>query len=180
MASGTVMDDLRVSQPSDWPSWPVKIIGRRAAPHLRHHGAITGSGDRASLAAPDLTSGVRRRRKSLIGTVRAFRTPDRSTAWGAKRGANSHSRQATPGHYQPLSVQLKDLPSHTRRHSATPRRWLLSSGSRVRVLPRALPPSVAVTALTEPGSPAAGLVRGGPEPAAVTRSRAPVKRRETK
>jgi hypothetical protein len=53
-------------------------------------------------------------------------------------GANGHSSRATPGHSQRLSMQLIGPLSDTRQHAATLRRCLLSSGSRVRILPGAL------------------------------------------
>ena len=62
---------------------------------------------------------------------------------GAKLGANSRSLQATPGHHQLLSTQLNDLTSDIGRHAATVRRCLLSSGSRVRILPGAPDPYAA-------------------------------------
>ena len=57
---------------------------------------------------------------------------------GAKLGANGRSLQATPGHNQLTSVQLDGSVSYTRQHTAMLRRCLLSSGSRVRILPGAL------------------------------------------
>src|SRR5262249_10164453 len=52
---------------------------------------------------------------------------------GAKLGANDHSYRATPGHIQPLRLQLNGSSSHTRRRQAAFRECLLSSRSRVRV-----------------------------------------------
>src|ERR1700722_13002112 len=56
---------------------------------------------------------------------------------GAKLGANDRRLQATPGHDQLTSVQLDGSLGYTRRHTAMLRRCLLSSGSRVRILPGA-------------------------------------------
>jgi hypothetical protein len=53
-------------------------------------------------------------------------------------GANDRSLQATPGHNHPASVHLDGSLSDTGRRAATSRRCLLSSGSRVRILPGAL------------------------------------------
>jgi hypothetical protein len=52
---------------------------------------------------------------------------------GAKLGANDHSYQATPGHFQPLRLQLDGTSGHTWRYPATLRKCLLSSRFRVRV-----------------------------------------------
>lgn len=57
---------------------------------------------------------------------------------GAKLEANSHSPQATPSHRQPSSMQFNGPLDDTRQRSATVRWCLLSSGSRVRILPGAL------------------------------------------
>jgi hypothetical protein len=46
---------------------------------------------------------------------------------------NDHSRGATSGHSQLLSVQLDGTSGHIRHHPATLRECLLSSRSRVRV-----------------------------------------------
>src|ERR1700722_11359812 len=52
-------------------------------------------------------------------------------------GANRDSIRATQSHSQPSSTQLNALPGDTRRRAAIVRRCLLSSGSRVRILPGA-------------------------------------------
>ena len=64
-------------------------------------------------------------------------TQARPNKLGARLGANSHSLQAIPGHCQLLSTQLSGLVGEFRRHAATVRWCLLSSGSRVRILPGA-------------------------------------------
>jgi hypothetical protein len=56
---------------------------------------------------------------------------------GAKLGANIHRVPAASGHYQPLITQLSRFHSHTERYSASAQMCLLSSGSRVRILPGA-------------------------------------------
>ena len=56
---------------------------------------------------------------------------------GAKRGAIRGRRRATQGDAPGRSIQLDAAQSDTRRHPATVRRCLLSSGSRVRMLPGA-------------------------------------------
>jgi hypothetical protein len=94
------------------------------------------------------------RRKPRGGTILA--QPIRSLAWlahwdppqvvsirtlaplmiflGAKLGANDHRHVATPGHVQPLSLQLNGTLGHARRRQAVLREeCLLSSRSRVRV-----------------------------------------------
>jgi hypothetical protein len=70
--------------------------------------------------------------------IRSFEHKRGRKDLGAKLGANDRSLQATSGHNQITSVQLDDSLSDTRRHTATLRRCLLSSGSRVRILPGAL------------------------------------------
>jgi hypothetical protein len=78
--------------------------------------------------------------KTLIDAVfQSFEHQRSSQILGAKLGADSDRFQATPGHNHLSSVQLDGSVSHTRRHTAMLRRCLLSSGSRVRVLPGALP-----------------------------------------
>ena len=57
---------------------------------------------------------------------------------GARLGANDRSLQATPGNNQLALVQLDGSSSDIRRRTAMLRRCLLSSGSRVRILPGAL------------------------------------------
>jgi hypothetical protein len=52
---------------------------------------------------------------------------------GAKLGANDHRRQATTGHIQPLSLQRNGTSGHIWHRTATFRKCLLSSRSRVRV-----------------------------------------------
>ena len=66
-----------------------------------------------------------------------IRTPAESKDLGARLGANDRSLQATPGHNQLASVQLDGSLSDTRRHTASLRPCLISSGSRVRILPGA-------------------------------------------
>jgi len=56
---------------------------------------------------------------------------------GANWGANGDRHRATPGHVQPVSVQLNSLSGHTQRLLTTVQVCLLSSGSRVRILPGA-------------------------------------------
>src|SRR3984893_2828837 len=56
---------------------------------------------------------------------------------GAKLGANEHSPQATSGHSQPPPVQVNGLLGDARQYAAMVRWCLLSSGSRVRILPGA-------------------------------------------
>jgi hypothetical protein len=70
--------------------------------------------------------------------IRSFEHKRGRKDLGAKLGANDRNLQATSGHNQITSVQLDDSLSDTRRHTATLRRCLLSSGSRVRILPGAL------------------------------------------
>ena len=59
-------------------------------------------------------------------------------SWAFARlwGANS-DRYGAPGHVQLVSVQLNRLSGHTQRLLATVKVCLLSSGSRVRILPGA-------------------------------------------
>ena len=64
--------------------------------------------------------------------------PRRRPLGGAKWGATAGSFQATPGHGQPPSTQLDPTSSYVRPPPGTHRRCLLSSGSRVRILPGAL------------------------------------------
>jgi hypothetical protein len=52
-------------------------------------------------------------------------------------GANGHRFQAMLGHNQLASAQLDGSLSDTRQHAAMVERCLLSSGSRVRILPGA-------------------------------------------
>jgi hypothetical protein len=54
-------------------------------------------------------------------------------ARGAKRGANSDRHRATPGHTQPLSVQVESTSGATQRRLATSWKCLLSSRPRVRI-----------------------------------------------
>jgi hypothetical protein len=56
---------------------------------------------------------------------------------GAKWGATADSFQATLSHRQPSSTQLNPTSGHARPLPAIHRRCLLSSGSRVRILPGA-------------------------------------------
>jgi hypothetical protein len=56
---------------------------------------------------------------------------------GAKRGANHAKYWATSGHSQPRNAQLNGTSGHTWPPLATVRMCLLSSGSRVRILPGA-------------------------------------------
>jgi hypothetical protein len=53
---------------------------------------------------------------------------------GSQAGANSGRHWATPGHGQPLSVQLDATPGHVQHRLPTARKCLLSSGPQVRVL----------------------------------------------
>ena len=57
---------------------------------------------------------------------------------GAKWGATADSFQATLSHCQPPSMQLDPTSGDVRPPPGTHRRCLLSSGSRVRILPGAL------------------------------------------
>ena len=59
---------------------------------------------------------------------------------GAKQGAIADSVQATLSHFQPPSTQLNPTSGNVRTPPGTRRRCLLSSGSRVRILPGALDP----------------------------------------
>ena len=52
---------------------------------------------------------------------------------GAKLGANDHSYQATPGHFQPLGLRRNGTSGHIQHYQGTFRKCLLSSRSRVRV-----------------------------------------------
>jgi hypothetical protein len=63
--------------------------------------------------------------------------PSDAISLGAKLGASSGSPQATPAHAQLPSLQLNRLFSDVRQRRAMPQRCLLSSGSRVRILPGA-------------------------------------------
>ena len=56
---------------------------------------------------------------------------------GAKQGATADSVQATLSHFQPPSTQLNPTSGDIRTPPDTHRRCLLSSGSRVRILPGA-------------------------------------------
>jgi hypothetical protein len=67
-----------------------------------------------------------------------FRTRAGRQDLGAKLGANDRNLRATAGHNQLTSEQLDGSLNDTARHTAMLRRCLLSSGSRVRVLPGAL------------------------------------------
>jgi hypothetical protein len=58
---------------------------------------------------------------------------------GANGGANRGRHRATPGHGQPLSVQLDSTSGHVQHRPATARKRLLSSGSQVQVLLGAQP-----------------------------------------
>ena len=53
---------------------------------------------------------------------------------GAGWGANGGRHRATPGHMEPLSVQLDSPPGHTKHSLATARKCLLSSRPQVRIL----------------------------------------------
>jgi len=53
---------------------------------------------------------------------------------GASRGANGVRHRATPGHVQPLSVQLDGTSGHVRHRPAAARKCLLSSRPQVRIL----------------------------------------------
>ena len=67
--------------------------------------------------------------------VRSVRTLAKLTRFrGAKRGANAGRHWATPGHVQPLSVQLNATSGHTQPHLATSGECLLSSRPQVRIL----------------------------------------------
>ena len=67
--------------------------------------------------------------------VRSARTLAKLTRFrGAKRGANVGRHWATPGHVQPLSVQLNATSGHTRQRRATCGECLLSSRPQVRIL----------------------------------------------
>jgi hypothetical protein len=57
---------------------------------------------------------------------------------GATWGAAAETFRATPSHSQPLSPQLDITSGYVRHHQATQQMCLLSSGSRVRILPGAL------------------------------------------
>ena len=71
---------------------------------------------------------------------------------GAIPGATGGRYQATQGDAPRQSVQLNGLQSDARRRTATHRRCLLSSGSRVRILPGAPLPGAPL-----PGAPLQGL-----------------------
>jgi hypothetical protein len=70
-------------------------------------------------------------------TVSLIRTPRRVVVLGAKLGASGQTFLATSGHNQPPSTQFNRFISIFRRHTAIVRPCLLSSGSRVRILPGA-------------------------------------------
>ena len=75
----------------------------------------------------------RARRGSLLRSI--IRTlAELMNSRGASWGANGGRHRATPGHIQPLSVQLDSPPGHTRHRLATARRCLLSSRPQVRIL----------------------------------------------
>ena len=94
----------------------------------RRGGAATG---------PAAGSGVRRQRwPALFSFRRTFAKVTKSQ--GATRGATADNFRATLSHCQPLSSQLDSMSGDPRTPPATHRRCLLSSGSRVRILPGAL------------------------------------------
>src|SRR5262249_10745853 len=84
------------------------------------------------------------RASSVSSILRSIvRTEARLTrARGAKRGANSDRRRATPGHAQLLSAQLNGALGPAQRHLATCRKCLLSSRPQVRILLGALTKSL--------------------------------------
>jgi hypothetical protein len=53
---------------------------------------------------------------------------------GASWRANTGGHEATPGHSEPLSVQLDSTPGHAQRRPATARKCLLSSRPQVLIL----------------------------------------------
>jgi hypothetical protein len=57
---------------------------------------------------------------------------------GAKRGANVHRHQATPGHVQPQAWLADATPGHVQPRPATVRTRLTSEGPQVRTLLRPL------------------------------------------
>ncbi len=67
-------------------------------------------------------------------------------------GSQQGRYAATPGHHQPLSVQLNGTSGHARQRPATSQKCLLSSRSRVRVALGALVRVVSVLD-TSAGSP---------------------------
>src|SRR5271166_908201 len=98
----------------------------------------------SGVAGPSLTAGTAR---SFIRVRLAAGLPIRwpyhvlsirTLAWltrsrGARRGANDHRREATPGHIQPLSLRRNGTSGYAGRRQAVFRECLLSSRSRVRV-----------------------------------------------
>jgi hypothetical protein len=98
------------------------------------------SGERAS---PGWPSGHflawRRRPARALTAFSPFERWRGQQILGARLGANGRSIQATPSYRKPSSMQFNALSSDIRRHPAMAQRCLLSSGSRVRILPGARP-----------------------------------------
>jgi hypothetical protein len=105
-----------------------------------HRGSLSSNGSRRPVGPS--RDGSRRRPLSAIALWMLFsftRTLAKVTrSRGAKRGATADRFQATPGHCQPPSTQLNPTSGDVRPPPGTHRRCLLSSGSRVRILPGAL------------------------------------------
>ena len=80
---------------------------------------------------PRPVAGLTIRWSNLLPGIRTLALLTRSL--GAKLGASYHRHRATPGHIQPLSLQLGGAPGHAQHRPGTLRKCLLSSRSRVRV-----------------------------------------------
>jgi hypothetical protein len=78
------------------------------------------------------------RAREAFSRVRATRPGLGGRSQGAIPGATGGRYRATQGDAPRQSIQLNGLQSDARRRTATHRRCLLSSGSRVRILPGAL------------------------------------------
>ena len=143
--------------------------GRDVGPgrHCRRPGPRDGDPLGSSARAPYGHSGCGSRSSHLQdgGTQRYFAIlrPDRGPSvryrrcWrslGARLGANDHSYRATPGHVQPLRLELNGTSSDIQHYRARFRKCLLSSRSRVRVAvgPHTSNPGQAVSR-RRPGTP---------------------------
>jgi hypothetical protein len=114
-------------------------VSRDASEPASRSGTLTGARSRIPTASA-ISSMIR-----TLATLTIIR--------GASRGATGCRHQATPRHSQRLSLQLISLPSHTGQYLPTLQMCLLSSGSRVRILPGAPLPGAPLPGAPLPGAP---------------------------
>ena len=134
----------RDQKPAGRPSAPWKALSaqaraRRCRPRRRARSSSAAAPSRSWPLAvcSRVERRIERQHRGATGGAKGAEGGAKGAEGGAKGGANS---TATGRHQATISLYLcssKGLPGDIGRHTATLRRCLLSSGSRVRILPGA-------------------------------------------